>query len=489
MKIRPNQAGYTASAMAIMLTVASLTTVGVSSRTLNHAAEAQGRAHGKILSDVNQAIGVYMANNYPALQNGTPVAGVVNPYAPTIQELQAMGGLNAQLSPTPPLGGAYATQIAREPMGCTGSGCNLTSRVWLTSPFVNNDTGNPDIRRLGAAAMEIGGDGGFSDNTSPGTVRGMAGWSRPNPVSNQAGILVAINGYGSSAFGQFFRKDGSVAMTGTANFGNQSLNNANVITARRASLSTDGTTTCCSPGSPTLMLSENTAATGRKPTIQFHSSGYSEGYIEMSGLGEPRRLNLRDNQGAGLGINTTGAISVPAGNNIQVGSVALYGDSANSAIRQNGNFYIQRYDGSSADISQVGNVTTQGQVNAASSHVRGNQTVMGESYVNANAFVAGAVKPSANGGYANEGWGCGEGNGAMRSNPSGVILSCQGGVWRNSAGSSGGDGRYISSTTVQVDVATDHYICISRQGGTGGAGCPAGTIGVFTGRVQQYGGG
>lgn len=481
MKKRFNQAGYTASAMAIMLTVASVTTVGVSSRTLNYAAEAQGRAHGKILSDVNQAIGVYMANNYPALQNGTPVAGVANPYAPTIQELQAMGGLNAQLSPTPPLGGAYATQIAREPMGCAGSGCNLTSRVWLTSPFVNNDTGNPDIRRLGAAAMEIGGDGGFSDNTSPGTVRGMAGWSQPNPVTNQAGILLAINGYGSSAFGQFFRKDGSVAMTGTADFGNQSLNNANVINAKRASLSTDGAGTCCSPGSPTLMLSENTATSGRKPTIQLHSGGYQEGYIELSGAGEPRRLNLRDNQGAGLGLNATGAVSVPGGNNIQVGSVALYGDSSNSAIRQPGAFHIQKFDGSSADIAQVGNITTYGQVNAASSHVRGTQFVAGDNIVNRSNIVAGAVRPSAYGDFAYEGAGCWEGNGAMRSNPSGIILSCQGGVWRKAGGDGGGDGRFAGVAYQYVDsTGSGAYLCFTKAGANGSGGiCPLNTEAVY----------
>lgn len=379
MKLRSSQAGYTASAMAIMLTVASVTTIGVSSRTLNFAAEAQGAAHGKILSDVNQAIGVYMANNYPALQNGTPIAGVTNPYSPTIPELQAMGGLNAQLSPTPPLGGSYATQIAREPAGCTGSGCNLTSRVWLTAAFLNTDTGNPDIRRLGAAVQEIGGDGGFSDNTSPATIRGIAGWSRPNPVLNQAGILMAINGYGSSAFGQFFRKDGSVAMTGSADFGGQSLNNANVLSANQGTF------------------------TG----------------------------NITANQ-----ANLSGRVTVPGGNNVVVGSVALYGDTTNSAIRQSGAFHIQRFDGSSADIAQVGNITTYGQVNAASSHVRGNQVVVGEMQTYANAVIAGSVRPSAFGGYVYEGWGCGEGNGAMRSDPSGVILSCQSNVWRKAGGAS-----------------------------------------------------
>lgn len=74
-------------------------------------------------------------------------------------------------------------------------------------------------------------------------------------------------------------------------------------------------------------------------------------------------------------------------------------------------------------------------MNAASSHVRGNQVVLGEMQAYVNAVIAGSVKPSAFGGYVYDGWGCGEGNGAMRSDPNGVILSCQNGVWRAASGS------------------------------------------------------
>lgn len=75
------------------------------------------------------------------------------------------------------------------------------------------------------------------------------------------------------------------------------------------------------------------------------------------------------------GTVTAAKVSVPAGNNLQVGGSAFYGDGANSAVRQNGGFYIQHYDGSAADIPQVGNVNSSG-------------TVTGQMFVPTNAYTA-----------------------------------------------------------------------------------------------------
>jgi hypothetical protein len=54
----------------------------------------------------------------------------------------------------------------------------------------------------------------------------------------------------------------------------------------------------------TVSISEHTIGTGRKASIQFHNAGYDEGVIELER--SPRRMVFRDNQGHGLGIETTG---------------------------------------------------------------------------------------------------------------------------------------------------------------------------------------
>lgn len=140
------------------------------------------------------------------------------------------------------------------------------------------------------------------------------------------------------------------------------INSVGKLQGKQAELSVDGTAPCCAPSgvTPTLSLSENTAGTGKRPTIQFHSAGSSEGYMALNGPSEPRRINFRDNQGAGLGIDTTGQITapsvkVPAGGNLLVGSSVVFGDSANTVLRQNGAVYVQNLAGTAtANLSARG---------------------------------------------------------------------------------------------------------------------------------------
>ncbi|MFC3111428.1 shufflon system plasmid conjugative transfer pilus tip adhesin PilV [Undibacterium arcticum] len=198
------------------------------------------------------------------------------------------------------------------------------------------------------------------------------------------------------------------------------VNNVGVLSGKQAALSSDGAGTCCAPAgtTPTLMLSESTSSTGKKPTIQFHSAGYAEGYIALSGSGEPRRFNLRDNQGVGMGLDASGTITaptvaVPGGNNLQVGSSAFYGDTANSAVRQNGSFYVQHYDGSPAPLvvgdiyANNGTLVTQRDYwavmarNAAAQDNAQAQSANGSAYLNDAYFRSIGKWASQLGGYTN----------------------------------------------------------------------------------------
>jgi hypothetical protein len=150
------------------------------------------------------------------------------------------------------------------------------------------------------------------------------------------------------------------------------ISGVGVLTGRRAAFSRDGAGDCCAPESATLSVSEDTQNTGRKPAIQFHAGGRSEGSIELSGdVGEPRRIYLRDHQGAGLGLDATGRISapsiaVPGGPNLKVGNSTVYGDGTNTALRQSGSVWIEHDDLTPAALNAGDIASRKGAVTTAS---------------------------------------------------------------------------------------------------------------------------
>jgi hypothetical protein len=74
----------------------------------------------------------------------------------------------------------------------------------------------------------------------------------------------------------------------------------------KSAFTRDGVAECCS-NDATIGLGESTSSTGRKASISFHNGGVSEGTFELNGSGE-RRFIMRDNQGALMGLETTGNI-------------------------------------------------------------------------------------------------------------------------------------------------------------------------------------
>lgn len=230
MKNISRQRGYTATAMIIMLAVGGILTAGAGRYAIRTTNENAGVAIGTVLGQLNKAMGTYTVYNYKKLVDGTLSL------TPTITDLQTAGLLNANFPVTPPIGGAYAMEISREPAGCVAPNCNLTSRVWLTHPLWNSENNRPDLAKLAAAAAAIDGDGGWSDTISPGTVRGTSGWSRPNPNGSKAGTLMAINGYGSSAFAQYVDRAGTQGMLADFQMGGNSIRGASDINAQRVFL-------------------------------------------------------------------------------------------------------------------------------------------------------------------------------------------------------------------------------------------------------------
>ena len=287
--------------------------------------------------------------------NYTTVQAAANPLI-TYTPADIAANLGTNFSTVNPYGQGYSIRVYK-----TGAS-KLETMVVTTGGESISD------RNLRQIAQLVGAAGGFVSAQDTTKAQGAyGGWTMSfanygtSPGSGKiAGALFFSDGqlvgdylYRNAVAGHPEYNQMNTALGMNAN----DINNVGKLQGKQAALSVDGSGTCCSPAgvTPTLALSENTTGTGRRPTIQFHSAGASEGYIALNGPSEPRRLNFRDNQGTGLGIDTTGQITapsvkVPEGNNLIVGSSVVYGDSTNTAIRQNGDVYVQHLDGSNSNL-------------------------------------------------------------------------------------------------------------------------------------------
>jgi hypothetical protein len=192
-------------------------------------------------------------------------------------------------------------------------------------------------------------------------------------------------------------------------------------------------------------------AGGAPATLLTFSNGtLSSNYLYRNAIpGQPQLNEMNTALGMnGNNINSAGQVNAntvvtAAGNGVQVGNSYYYGDSANSAIRQNGALYIQNVAGTAAaDIASVGNITSTGSVNVAGNitaggavqgstlYSTGNLQVNGSAQINGTANVTGSLSSSGTV-ISNEGVAIGSAcsqNGAMANSGSGPLF-CQSGVW------------------------------------------------------------
>jgi hypothetical protein len=204
-------------------------------------------------------------------------------------------------------------------------------------------------------------------------------------------------------------------------------------------------------------------AGGAPATLLTFSNGtLSSNYLYRNAIpGQPQlnemntALGMNGNNINGAGQVNANTVVTAAGNGVQVGNSYYYGDSSNSAIRQNGALYIQNVAGTAAaDIASVGNITSSGSVNAAGNvtaggavqgstlystgnlQVNGSAQINGNSNISGNASTGGQISSGGNvvaGGYVvvngvgTPGAAC-PGPQYIGTSGSGPLL-CQSGVW------------------------------------------------------------
>lgn len=377
-------------------------------QTLRTAERTIAISTGQYLSGLQGGVNKYIATNGDVLagRSAGPITNpsggtitIANPLAPTVAELQQNGFLPLGFTTNNP--GKLTLAVSIQPSNCPGVGCTLPATI-TTSQYrdlqgnVRND--------LAAYVMNAAGlDGGQALPGNPSNFTGVAGsWSLPNAGGGSGAIAMRA---GSLTTGYvdtlpFYKLDGSRKLTGTMQANGQNITGAGNISS--ASLNT--------------------------------------------------------------GPATASTMTLPAGNSLKIAGTALYGDSTNIAVRAapGGSAYMQDTNGNyvpmnagtvnangNANVSGnmsangvygnyiqsngslwVGGTATAGQMNASNSNIWGNQTVYGTHTVNGALVANNVVYLPA---LAWEGYGCSR-NG-ITTDPTGKILSCQSGVWRQPGGS------------------------------------------------------
>ncbi|AOZ04255.1 adhesin (plasmid) [Cupriavidus sp. USMAHM13] len=340
---------------------------------------------GQYMAKLASAVDTYVFDNFTTLAGSpsgptTLVAGSVsatvsNPLQPTVQDLINLKLLPLGTMSTAPMGMSFAVNLT--PTNCSAglTNCTIPGLMYSTTAY-RDGSGNVRTDLLTAVVAAAGYDAGVSYAESPALITGMAAkWSTANPVAgNQVGVLAMQVGSTSllaQSLNQFYKRDGSLNLTGPMDANNQAMN---------------------------------------------------------------RVGNIQSN----------GAVSA----NGNVSGNGVYGN----YVQSNGSALVQ-------------GVMQANQVNANLLQSNGNVTSAGSMVANGYLFAAGAVVPSSGAGQQVwAGWGCGDPQGSIRSDPNGVTLSCQNGVWQPASGSSNG---VVVSSAMYCDNLCHYGICITQSGSGG----------------------
>lgn len=357
--------------------------------------EALATGTGQYMAIVASAVNTYVFDNMTVLAGspagptnltaGSFTTSVASPLHPTIQDLINLKLLPIGFSDVSPLGLSFKVDLT--PTNCsTGlTNCTIPGAMYSTTAY-RDASGNIRTDQLASVVATAGVDAGVSYAESPTVITGMAAsWSAANPLpGGQAGVLMMRVGNTSllaQSMNQFYKRDGSLNLTGPMDANNQAMNRVG----------------------------------------NFQSNG---------------SVSANGNVAAGGSVTASG--NVAAAQNVS--GNAVYGN------------YVQSNGSVSAAGSVYANgITSYGSVNASG-------------YV----YTSGAVVPSLDPSQKVwEGWGCGDPQGAMRSDPNGKILSCQNGVWRSAGGSADGviySQFYISQYTPDSNA---YGLCVTRAGAPG----------------------
>lgn len=193
---------------------------------------------GQYMQNVAQAVNTYVFDNMTVLAAsptiptnvtaGSVTATVPKPLQPTIQDLINLKLLPVGFSDKSPLGISFVVNLV--PTNCASglTNCTIPGQMYSTTGY-RDASGNIRSDLMAAAVQRAGADGGASYAENPALITGMAAnWSAPNPLAGApAGVLMMRVGNTSllaQSMNQFYKRDGSLNLTGPMDANNQAMN-------------------------------------------------------------------------------------------------------------------------------------------------------------------------------------------------------------------------------------------------------------------------
>lgn len=252
---RQAQGGYILPQLAVAALIGSLLMGYIGNRIwqgqVNQMRDDSARSVGSKLATINDATKTYATSFFTQIQRGQSVTrngytlGPERLLAPTLADLSGLGFLPARaLSPAVYSGRAigFNVQLSVDTQsGCTVPTCNLLFQVTTSAPLLKAGSSNVDVQRATIAANTASpANSGVSLPASMGGDPTVFVGRDGNPVGSNpggvAGLVVIRNGYDSSGFMEFDRRDGSLPRTGDINMqdgagSKHNINNAGTVAA------------------------------------------------------------------------------------------------------------------------------------------------------------------------------------------------------------------------------------------------------------------
>lgn len=230
-RIPHRQRGYLMAELALVLIISSMLAAAQFAKISRTVEDALAEATGQYMVEQQVGVNLYVLTNTSALSISGPVTGFANSLQPTVAELKAAGYLMPSFAVKSPLGLSFKNVLT--PTNCPGANCNVSGYAVSTAGYVDA-TGSERSDLLGTAIAKVGIDGGLSFANTPAVLNFYGGGTVANPAGSVASTLAIRVGSGSgmtAALNQFYKLDGSRALTGTMNANNNNITGIKDLTS------------------------------------------------------------------------------------------------------------------------------------------------------------------------------------------------------------------------------------------------------------------
>lgn len=435
MSLRRRKLGQRGSMLidtALALTVATIALTGQMAQTSEAIDESIAKATGQWAVEYQGGLNGYYSTNGQAIMANQGVAGVANPYAPTIPELVNLGYLPQGFGSKAPNGQVFTSNVTQV---CPGGNCTLAGYVYSTSPY-KDGTGAVRNDLAGIAMQAAGADAGMTPPGQAGQLVGTGnGWQTPMAGVQVGTLAMRVGSYSATdaILSQFYMLNGSRALTGAMNANGNNINSVGNLSAQ-GKIATNGLNPNDLPSGWGGGIRTWDVYAGGTVGVGAGGGAMPVAFMNQTGLVQGETVNSNGNVNASGTLWSNGGV-VTNGNMTLATSGAQISNPGRMHINVGENLYLQPWSGGSTIVGGGGGSGNL-QVNGTT-WLYGPTVNQGYTYLNGGGVVNSSLSMAAT---AWSGWGC-SGTG-ITTDPNGDLLSCKSGVWQQ-VGSSGTN-NYVS---------------------------------------------